>query len=255
MNYPILTKTLLKLGLTSFEAKVYEFLVTNPEVSVTEIAKEFSTNRINIYRAMEILESKGLVSKDETQKKLKYHILTPTKIQSLLQFEEIEFSRLNRELDDAMPYILDNFYLDKKEPKVQIFEGRRDFMILLNRMVDELVPNSDILWMAEGEELYSVVGQEYFNQELASKANKKNVKAKILAGAENDRILNEKMSKELNYQFKKLPKGFSTIGTISIAGDKVVFWNTINPRAVLIDDATISTVFKDLFDFVWDKSY
>jgi predicted transcriptional regulator len=253
MNYPILSKTLLKLGLTNLETRVYELLVTSPKVSITEMAKQLSTNRINIYRAMEILETKGLLIKENSTKKIKYQILSPAKIKSLLQFEEIEFSRLSRELGDAMPYILDNFNFDKKQPKIQTFEGRRDFMILLNRMVDELVPNSEILWLAEGEEFYSLVGEQYFNLELATKSKNKNVSAKILAGANNDYLIDEIIGKELNYQVKKLPKSFNTNGTVSIAGSKVIIWNTVNPRAVLIDDVTIASLFKNLFEFVWDN--
>jgi predicted transcriptional regulator len=255
MKYTILTKVLLQIGLTDFEAKIYEYLVFNPNLNITNLAKEFSTNRINIYRAMEKLKKLELIAQIENgSKKKSYKILPPTKLQSLIQYQEIELSRMNKELGETMPFILDNFSIDKKDPKIQIFEGRRNFMILLNNMVDGLIPDSEILWLAEGDELYSLVGEDYFNLELAGKSNIKNVSSRILSSNDNSEMFElKKRSKDYNYEIKKLPKGFSTIATISIAGDKTILWNTVNPRAILINDMTISRVFRDIFDFMWKE--
>jgi predicted transcriptional regulator len=246
----IFIKSLTKLGLTEFEARVYEYLATQKQVNLTELAKQLVTNRMNIYRALAKLEEFELITKDKITGQ--FTITSPNKILSLLRYQEIEFSRISEDFSSALPYILDNFYLDKKEPKVQIFEGRRDFMRLMNQTIDDLKPNSELLWLCEGEELYNIVDTEYFNLELGGKRKAKNVTARILAGFENYKIFDEdNENKKLDRQVKKLPKSISTLGTISIAGDKVVLWNTVNPRAVLIDDKIMAGVFAGIFEYIW----
>jgi predicted transcriptional regulator len=248
----IFIKSLTKLGLTEFEARVYEYLATQKKVNFTELAKELSTNRMNVYRAMAKLEELELITKDKISGQ--FIITSPNKILSLLRYQEVEFSRISEDFSAALPYILDNFYLDKKEPKVQIFEGRRDFMILLNRLIDELEPGSDLLWLCEGRELWEIVDIDYFNRELGAKRHAKKVRARILAGDNINKVwLDEYQNDLLNREFRVLPAGFSTLGTISIAGDKVVLWNTVNPRAVLIDDKVMAGVFTGIFEYIWGK--
>jgi predicted transcriptional regulator len=248
----IFIKSLTKLGLSELESRVYEYLATQKQVNLSELAKQLSTNRMNIYRTMAKLEEFELITKDKITGQ--FTITSPNKILSLLRYQEIEFSRISEDFSSALPYILDNFYLDKKEPKVQIFEGRRDFMRLMNQTIDDLKPNSELLWLCEGEELYNIVDTEYFNLELGSKRKAKNVTARILAGFDNYKIFDEdNENKKLDRQVKKLPKSFSTLGTISIAGGKVVLWNTVNPRAVLIDDKIMAGVFVGIFEYIWSS--
>jgi predicted transcriptional regulator len=247
----IFIKSLTKLGLSELESRVYEHLATQKQVNLSELAKQLSTNRMNIYRAMAKLEEFELITKDKITGQ--FVITSPNKILSLLRYQEIEFSRMSEDFSSALPYILDNFYLDKKEPMVQIFEGRRDFMMLMNQTIDDLKPNSELLWLCEGEELYEIVDTQYFNLELGAKRKAKNVTARILAGFDNDKILSqENENDKLDRQVRTLPKSFSTLGTISIAGDKVVLWNTINPRAVLIDDKVMAQVFTGIFEYIWN---
>jgi predicted transcriptional regulator len=246
----IFIKSLTKLGLTEFEARVYEYLATQKQVNLSELAKKLSTNRMNIYRAMTKLEEFELIIKDKITGQ--FTITSPNKILSLLRYQEIEFSRISEDFSSALPYILDNFYLEKKEPKVQIFEGVRDFMRLMNQTIDDLKPNSELLWLCEGEGLYNIVDTEYFNLHLGAKRKAKKVTARILAGFDNDKIFQESNeNEELDRKVKRLPQSFSTLGTISVAGDKVVLWNTINPRGVLIDDKVMAEVFTGIFEYIW----
>jgi hypothetical protein len=102
--------------------------------------------------------------------------------------------------------------------------------------------------------LYSIVDGEYFNLELGAKRNAKGVTARILTNPNNTKIFQESnKNQELNRQVKKLPENFSTLGTISIAGSKVVLWNTVHPRAVMIDDPVMAKVFTDIFESIWNR--
>jgi hypothetical protein len=54
-------------------------------------------------------------------------------------------------------------------------------------------------------------------------------------------------------QVKILPKGFSSLGTIAIFGNKIVNWNTVIPRAIMIEDEVMAKTYRDIFDFFWDS--
>jgi hypothetical protein len=112
----------------------------------------------------------------------------------------------------------------------------------------------ELLWIAEGEEMYEIMNDHYFNVEMGSRRAKKQVIAKILAGSKNKTLQSpENLKREiaLNRQVKYLPEQVNTLGTVAIAGSKIINWNTVYPRATVIDDIVMARVYTDLFNFMW----
>lgn len=61
-NYSEVKEALEHLGLSSYEAKLYLFIVTHVPMSASHIAKELDFDRSKVYREIETLMQKGLLS-------------------------------------------------------------------------------------------------------------------------------------------------------------------------------------------------
>ena len=248
MQTDILFKSLVEIGLDSTSAQVYLEILGDNTLTITNIAKNLRTNRVKIYECVENLRKVGLMSKESLV------IEPPSRVVAILRHKEIQTKRLSDDLSEILPSYLNDYYAKSKQSKVKIYEGRNEFIKLQNQSVDELKDGGEILIFAEGLEMYDVIDPYYYNIELSSRRKKKNKTARIIASFDND-ILVSKANKnqELDRQVKVLPKGFSSLGTIAIYDNRIINWNTVIPRAILIEDEVMAQVYRDIFNFFWDR--
>jgi sugar-specific transcriptional regulator TrmB len=243
----VLFKSLIDLGVSEFEAKVYQYLLDKPTASVSQMAIDLSTNRVRIYDSFKKLQETDLLDKTDSG------LLSPappTRILSKLRFKETQTRRLSTDLEEVIPDLLYQYNSKARNPTVKIYEGKNNFIRLVHDILEELEVNSELLWLAEGEELYDIFGNEYFNQELGKKRFAKGVKAKILANPLNKLQTDMKLNREVRY----LPKSFQTPGTIMISGAKIVNWNTVIPKVIMIEDVVMAKVYTQVFDLLWDSA-
>jgi predicted transcriptional regulator len=248
MQSDLLSKSLTKLGLGKLAIQVYIELLSNSSQKVVDLAQKFRVHRPMIYRAMTEIRELGLMSFENLE------IEPPSRVVAMLRHEEIENKRLSDDLSEILPSYLNEYYATKKYSRVKTFEGKNEFIKLLNQCIDELQPEGEVLWFSEGMELYDIIDPYYFNFELASRRKKKGNKARILASFENTVSTSKQNKNELvERKVKILPKGFSSLGTIAIFGNKVVNWNTVIPRAIMIEDEVMAKTYRDIFNFFWER--
>ena len=240
----VLFKSLLDLGVSEFDAKIYQYLLEKPDSSVTQIAVDLSTNRVRVYDSFKKLQEIDLLEKSDSGS---LSPAPPTRILSKLRFKETQTRRLSTDLEEVIPDLLYQYNSKARNPTVKIYEGRSNFIRLITEILEESEPGSELLWLAEGEELYDIFGNEFFNQDLGKKRVTKSVKARILANSNNKLNSDLKLEREVRY----LPKGFGTPGTILISGAKIVNWNTVIPKVIMLEDIVMAKVYTQVFDLLW----
>ncbi len=248
MQSDLLSKSLVKLGLSKLAVLVYTDLLSDPTQKVAQLALKLRVHRPMIYRALTELRNLGLMSFENLE------IEPPSRVVAMLRHEEIENKRLSDDLSEILPSYLNEYYATKKTSKVKIYEGKNEFIKLLNQCIDELQPDGEVLWLSEGMELYDIIDPYYFNFELASRRKKKGNKSRVMASYDNSVSTSEQNKNEMiDREVKVLPKGFSSLGTIGIFGNKIVNWNTVIPRAIMIEDEVMAGVYRDIFNFFWER--
>ncbi len=248
MQSDLLSKSLSKIGLSKLASQIYIELLSVPTQKVAQLAQKFRVHRPMIYRGLAELRDLGLMSFESLE------IEPPSRVVAILRHEEIENKRLSDDLSDILPSYLNEYYSSQKISKVKIYEGKNEFVKLLNQCIDELQPNGEVLWLCEGMELYDIIDPYYFNFELASRRKKKGNKARILASYDNSvSTSNQNKNELIDRQVKILPKKFTSLGTIGIFGNKIVNWNTVVPRAIMIEDEVMATVYRDIFNYIWNS--
>ena len=248
MQSDILSKSLKKLNLSELAVGIYLELLSDNKLNVSDLARILRTHRPTIYKAIDELSLVGLINKETII------IEPPSRIVAILRHNELENKRISDDLSDALPQFLNQYYATTKTSSVKICEGKNNFVKLINECMEELEPNSEILWFCEGLELYEIIDSYYFNIELGSRRKKKNTKARILASHNNYKVL-EKQNKneELDRVVKVLPKECSSLGTIAVFGNRIVNFNTVIPRATVMDDPVMAKVYRGLFEVIWDR--
>lgn len=248
MQSNILFKSLINLGVTEFDAKLYQHLLENPNYSVAQISRDFSTSRVRIYDSFKRLELQELVERQSENGS--FRAVSVTRVQSKLRLKEAQTRKLSTDLDEIMPELLYNFSADSKVLSVKAYEGKDSFVRLATELIEELKPNSELLWISEGQELYDMVGFDYFISELGTRRHKKQVNVKILANYKNTLKTDLLLTREFRY----LPPNFETLGTIAIAGSKIIHWNTVTPKVITINDTVMAKVYTQIFYLLWDKA-
>jgi predicted transcriptional regulator len=247
MQSDILFHSLINLGISVFDAKLYQYLLENPNYSVSQIASDIGTNRVRIYDSFKRLQEHNLLDKLENGS---LAAVSPNKILSELRLKEVTTKKLSNDLEVIIPELLYKIQSKNKNPIVKVYEGKASFVRLATEIVEDLQPNSEILWIAEGDELYDLTGFDYFIEELDTRRHNKAVVAKILASHKSRLRTDAKLTRE----FRFLPSNFETPGTITIAGNKVIFWNTIIPKVIVIEDAITTKVQTQIFYLLWKNA-
>lgn len=154
MSQAILIKALKELGLPEFEAKVYILLTQIEDLNIAQMAKSLNTNRVRIYESLKRLESTQIYFKRENGE---FDILPPSAILARLRHKQTESNRLMDDLNHALPELTTSYYNTKKQPAIKIYEGKDKFLKLILEVFEEIEFGNEILWFAEGEELYNIL--------------------------------------------------------------------------------------------------
>ena len=141
----IIEETLMKLGLSKNETKVYLFLARTGEKKASEISEALSLHRTETYRILRDLEKRGLVS-SVFEKPLKF-IATPFEraIDILIETKKLKLKMLEQKKEKLLEAWVSiprpEFEVEKKEV-FQILEGDEQINLkaneVLNRTEEEI---------------------------------------------------------------------------------------------------------------------
>jgi len=238
-------------GLYDDQAKIYEILLKNGPLPAGKIANISQITRSLVYRVLEELEAKGLVTKEEEAKKVA--IFTPAhplNLQVLAEKMERKAKNAQIALDSILPSLSSEFNLMTGRPNIQFYEGLSG----LQKIYDDILrTNKDFLLIRAGEE------PVYITQvipELLDKFIKKRVRQDIYVDAitpidqlTEDRKINDQ--KNL-YNRTAIPKNDYTAPVeINIYGDKVAILSYGKELiGFIIESPQIAQSLKQLFSLI-----
>lgn len=127
---------LQQLGLTNTQATAYVVLVSNSPCTPPALANLIQESRTNTYKILENLEQLGLVSKDETGKKIKYWANNPTTLVTIAENKKLEAEATVKKTDAALPELLETYYKHSIRPAVQFKNGRSGIEEVLDDYVN-----------------------------------------------------------------------------------------------------------------------
>ncbi len=157
--------TLLQLGLTSSQARLYLELIKGGQMTPPALADRTGETRTNAYTVLERLEELNLVKRNKIGKKLAYEVENPIALERLMEKRRKEVHQAEQQVKASMPALLNYFYTYQNRPGVRYFEGKEG---ILDMYRDQLRTAKDVYFIRSdgdnnllGEQLYKFIEKRH----------------------------------------------------------------------------------------------
>jgi len=230
--------SLIEIGLTRNEARIYLALLKHSPALVGHIAEISNIHRRNVYDALERLIEKGIVTYIIKDGKKYFSAADPKRLVSLLKEKE-------QIIKTVLPELTELFKRRSDKQDAEIFRGKAALLSMLNMHITD---KKDLYIFGSNKQIVDVLGKHYAEH----------VKEKEKAGVRTNIIFNsssksKKMAKNKLTEIRYLPQKYDTNISTVIWGDKVALqlWLPDEPLAILIRSQDFARGFKVFFDIMW----
>jgi len=238
---------LSKIGLTKQEARTYLVLLKLQESQTGELCKETNIASSNIYKILDSLIKKGLVSY-RVQNNIKIFMPSPPEtLNELFLEKQKKLEEERKEINEVINNLKKEGIKEEPYSKYRYYEG----LIGIKSMWHEI---NSLLTNSSEERIYGGKKEAYerlvgFYDEHHKIRNKLNANAKILFPLEDRELAKKRKNKNTQVAFYEL-KNLAEWGIV----DNMVYiqyYTSKIPRAFLIKDKIFADTFKEVFDNVW----
>lgn len=241
MDY--LSPPLLKsLNLTDDQAAVYVAALELGQATMLTLAKKSRVNRTKIYRFIDELKSRQLITETRKRKRNLYSAVHPEQLVEITK-------ETTRELENALPELLAIYNTSRTKPRVTFYEGVEGMKEVY---ADTLKERTEIVGWSDYE--YSIEALRNFLTNYPKERVKRNIFYKVIARENSDSRRLQKIGlKELREV--RIARGGDTQIELYIYGNKVAHLNfRSNPLfAVIMEDPAIAATMRQIWKEAWDK--
>ena len=234
-------KTLANLGLTENESKLYLTLFKLGEVRTGILSKETEINRSLIYRILESLINKGLVSEVIKENRKYFSANSPKNLKRMLEEKQ-------QELDEIMPSLLQIGRKEKESMYIEVYSGLKGIKTVLKNQLEDV---KEFYVLGAGNEFASLT--EYFYDQYYTIRIERKISQKILFKAEATERA-KKIAKSSYSQVRVLDSNYKVPLAIIIYRDNVAFISWNDKKAIVIHSKNISEGFKEQFNILWKNA-
>lgn len=235
------------LGLSKNEAELYEALLELGEASVSKLNQKTNINRRNIYDVLNRMQEKGLAVAVLQPGENRYKPVDPRKLKEII----LEKQRM---LDDQLGDLERLYRVKPRSDEVYIYRGPEGWKNYMR----------DILRV--GEPVYVIGGKggwldprvKDFFPKFHKEARQKKIPLFHLFDWEVQEEAKD-ILKYVKHNFRFLPKGYSTIGSVDIFGDHVNILSDLHPGTfdedfsfTVIVNPIVADSFRTWFRFMWN---
>lgn len=227
---------LKEIGLEDKEASVYLSLLKLNEATATKIAKESKIERTLVYKILDKLKDRGLISYNIKNKKQYFYPSDPKKMLEELKEKEQRFREI-------LPYLSSFQKIPEKEKiKIEIVEGVDGFKNLIRGV---LILKQDYIGIGGGFNFQNMLG--YFGKYWMKYLEKHKIHERLILPEGLKITLRSKYS-----EFRYLPKGYPSIGGFIVMKNKVGFIIRSKPIIIIvIENEKFSNAFRSYFELLW----
>lgn len=240
-------KTLMELGLSMNESKIYVSLIEKGFSTATEIAQASKIHRVNVYDSISKLRRRGLVGEVNHKGKKCYQAAPPETLRNIVKEKEIKLNKLIPELE------LSNKLIQKRY-EVQVYTG---YGFIRNLFLHFLELGEDIYDLNVPTFAVGNLGKDFQKIIHKRRAKQKQWMYHIYDQVAVDRMkhLNTLPYTAAKYLDYKQDNNVSTI----ICGDEVairIFYEKKNtpPLIIYIKSKEVAESYRDQFLLLWKRA-
>lgn len=235
---------LSKLDLLQSEIKVYLALLELGSSSAGKIAKESKLNRGSVYKAVQILINRGLVSYVIKSNKKEYKASDPIVIKKLIKDKEEELKKLKRQL----PSLAELYKKTKKKVETNIYEGINGAKTIWEELLKECKENDE--WLILGAPKSAEILGGYF-KDFNKRRAKRKVRMKIIYNKDATELIKIRKKQPLT-RVKVMPKEYITPASLEVVNDKTLIV-LYEPQIIVfsINSKEVANSFRQYFNLLW----
>jgi HTH-type transcriptional regulator, sugar sensing transcriptional regulator len=244
---------LKKTGLTEGEAKVYLALLSLGESTIGKILEKSKVTKSIIYRILDRLIDKGLVSHITKEKTKHYQASPPHNLIDYLEKQEKSINETKEDVEKLIPELM-KLQTSTNLNQATIYQGFKGIMTVYEKRFEKLKKGETYLNLG----LPAV--QPEHHHAFWEKDHKKRAKLKIRAQLLYDSKVEDKVLKNRNgfwgCDARKMPFNVETPSWILVYADTVVIAipQGDNPIAIEIVNREVADSFSNYFNWFWKKS-
>jgi hypothetical protein len=247
-TYDIFSSIFAELGISKLACDVYQFFLFNPEMTITECAKDLNLQRLKVYQLIDELRYFKLASHQDK----KVIVEPPSALTALLEYQSLKLTTKAHELQQIIPQIEEeNVFF--KDSVVQVFSRKGEFLDIFHRVITEAKAGDELLSYGSVDDFYGIIDLDYFLKYFISARLKKNIFTRMIACGKiaYETKLNFEKTSQLKREIRYVNEPAEFGSTYWIIGDKIIFWNTQLVRAVVIKDKSAASLVKQSFEALW----
>lgn len=243
--------SLIDIGLTRTEAKIYLAGLTHGSLSVQEIGSWTGVKRPTIYHALGTLREKGLVTEQKTIGKSRYAMASPESVRGLLSRQKEKLDEQVSKLDALIPLLAGTNTDAVHVAQYVGIDGMKTVMDIAfycrSRKWDIIAPYKNFL--REYDKEYA---QRYLN---ARKYHGITSRTLWEDGMRPDRKLTPEEIHERNPRLMPWAMHGKFKSMMFLFDDKVAIFSSLDKlSAILITSKEIHSLFSAMFEAIWEFS-
>ena len=255
-----LYEQLIGLGLSDYEARIYETLLITSPLSATAIAKKCNLSRSSIYTTLGILSEKGLVGTSYKNSVKQFVAEDITELETLVVKEKKAAEKklqLVEELKKSLPQLRRAIHI----PNIIFFEGQEGLKKIYLSMMRQAEMNStlyllrdEFVWRPE----WKFIFEEEWHARIKRWKKEKNISTKLLV---NESLLEKKekafYAKKKSLQVRYLDKKNTISGFAQyILGDTIAILSIEknNLVGIQITNNHLADNYRKIFASLWGNS-
>lgn len=253
-----LVRKLQQSGLSDKESSIYCALLESGGAFPSKISELTKLNRTTVYKVLDTLTIKGLVTQLEKRKKFFYQVESP---KNLERFVSSKMTIAKREIDHLhtlLPDLEGLFVNTPNKPVVRFFEGQDGILNVYNDHVTD-VEKYEMLAFSNTADLMQFLPEDFRNDYIRKKAKFGITTRAVLPDSEIDLNYNETFYKYFPQaiwpKLKHVPrKNFPYKSDLTIYGkNKISIINFSEPQfaGTIIDDQVIHDMMVMIFELAW----
>lgn len=238
-----INESLLEYGLETLEVKVYLYLLKNKDKAAYAIAKEVSIPRTTVYKILEKLEKKRLVSSWLKNGTKHFSAENPENLARDLKEKELK-------INSILPDLKSLYSLSSIHPSSKVYLGKEGCQQAFEIIIDVIkTQRLKQIYVYSDSKITDLFPKFY--KEWRQRKNKTDAFTQLIEpySVDQGKIFEEDSFR----QVRMLPEEFPFTGSINICGTFAIFFSFEDkePYAVVVDSKIIADILTQSFKYIW----
>lgn len=237
---------LTAIGLSETDLQVYSFLLKNGESGAPKIKDALNLHPQLVYRSLNHLAEKGLISEYSRGTWKKYKAAPMTEITDMA-------ADLKRSIDRSLEQLAQHIAKEEKSDRINVFMGVDGFIRQIFNHLKTMSNDQTYDIMCSKEQFYQITGDIW--PKIKKVRQEKNIKSRLLSFPDLKELEEQNFGRDELHEVKFISRDFDSPITIATGGEmaQITLWGQ-EIITIALDSPIFVTDQKNYFELLWQQA-